>query len=165
MKTTKRHLCLFLLPFFALSIALGAPSKPKPAAEKEDAKLLARGTEKLFDLEYAAAEKDFRKALAVNEKNAAIHNNLAFVLRKQGTAHFEEALQHYNRALKLNAELAEAYMYRGVLYTSMGQPDLALQDHARLLELDKSKLADELEWVIKNGKEKEPARFFGVVKN
>ncbi len=96
-------------------------------------------------------------------KNAAAHNNLAFVLRKQGSARFDEALQHYNRAIELNDKLAEAYMYRGVLYQAMGQNDLALTDQARLLELGRGDLANELEWVLDNAKEKEPPQFFGVV--
>jgi hypothetical protein len=45
----------------------------------------------------------------------------------------------------------------------MGANELALEDHARLLVLNEKSLADELEWVITNGKEKEPAQFFGVL--
>lgn len=161
MKSIQRLLCLFSV--FTLSIAAAAPSTPKAAPEKRDAKLFAKGTDKLFDLKFAEAAVDFRAALEANPKNAAAHNNLAFVLRKQGADQYDEALRHYNRAIEIEPKLAEAHMYRGVLYTAMNQPDRALQDHARLLELGESALADELEWVIQNGEEKEPAQFFGVV--
>jgi Flp pilus assembly protein TadD len=154
---------LLLVSLFSASLAMGAPSKPKKSATANDAGLFAAGTEKLLKGNYAAAEKDLRAAVRANDKNAAAHNNLAFVLRKQGSVHFGEALQHYNRAIKLNDKLAEAYMYRGVLYQAMGQNDLALTDHARLLELGRGDLAKELEWVLDNGKEKEPPQFFGVV--
>jgi tetratricopeptide (TPR) repeat protein len=125
--------------------------------------LFAQGTEKLLELKFVAAEKDLRGALEANDKNAGAHNNLAFVLRKQGPDHYKEALKHYNRAIQLDDKLAEAYMYRGVLYKVMDMPERALKDHARLLRLKETELASELEWVITNGKEKEPAQFFGVV--
>jgi tetratricopeptide (TPR) repeat protein len=154
---------LLLVSLFTGSLAMGAPSKPKESTKANDSDLFASGTEKLLKENYAAAEKDLRAAVRANDKNAAAHNNLAFVLRKQGSVHFDEALQHYNRAIELNDKLAEAYMYRGVLYQAMGQNDLALADQARLLELGRGDLAKELEWVLDNGKEKEPPQFFGVV--
>jgi tetratricopeptide (TPR) repeat protein len=155
---------LLLVSLFSGSLAMGAPSQPKESTEANDSDLFASGTEKLLTGDYAAAEKDLRAAVGTDDKNAGAHNNLAFVLRKQGSAHFDEALKHYNRAIELNDKLAEAYMYRGVLYQAMGKKDLALSDHARLLELGRGDLAKELEWVLDNGKEKEPPQFFGVVK-
>jgi len=155
---------LLLVSIFSGSLVMGAPSQPKKSTEANDSDLFASGTEKLLAGDYAAAEKDLRAAVKADDKNAAAHNNLAFVLRKQGSVHFDEALQQYNRAIELNDKLAEAYMYRGVLYQAMGQNDLALSDHARLLELGRGDLAKELEWVLDNGKEKEPPQFFGVVK-
>lgn len=162
--TVKFFISLLLVSIFSGSLALGAPSQPKESTEANDSDLFASGTEKLLTGDYAAAEKDLRAAVAADEKNAGAHNNLAFVLRKQGSVHFDEALKHYNRAIELNDKLAEAYMYRGVLYQAMGKKDLALADHAHLLELGHEDLAKELEWVLNNGKEKEPPQFFGVVK-
>jgi tetratricopeptide (TPR) repeat protein len=155
---------LLVISLFSGSLAMGAPSQPKESTEANDSDLFASGTEKLLTGDYAGAEKDLRAAVGADDKNAGAHNNLAFVLRKQGSAHFDEALKHYNRAIELNNKLAEAYMYRGVLYQAMGKKDLALSDHARLLELGRGDLAKELEWVLDNGKEKEPPQFFGVVK-
>ncbi len=43
----------------------------------------------------------------------------------------------------------------------MGQPDQARKDHATLNGLDAA-LAAELQYVIENGREKEPEQFFGV---
>jgi len=162
---TKFFTSFLLASFFSGALAMGAPSKPKISTKANDSDLFASGTEKLLKQDYAAAEKDLRAAVRANDKNAKAHNNLAFVLRKQGSANFDEALKHYNRAIKLNDKLAEAYMYRGVLYQAMGKNDLALADHARLLELGNEGLAEELEWVLNSGKEKEPPQFFGVVKD
>jgi len=154
---------LLVVSIFSGSLALGAPSQPKKSTKANDSNLFASGTEKLLTGDYAAAEKDLRAAVKADDKNAGAHNNLAFVLRKQGSVHFDEALRHYNRAIELNDKLAEAYMYRGVLYQAMGKNDLALADHASLLKLGRGDLAKELQWVLDNGKEKEPPQFFGVV--
>jgi tetratricopeptide (TPR) repeat protein len=96
---------------------------------------------------YADAQQEFERALALDEALAEAHNNLAFSLRMQGTSHFARALQHYNRALELKPDLALAYMYRGVLFTQMGDLPRARADHAKLLGLDQE-LAAKLERVI-----------------
>lgn len=52
-------------------------------------------------------------------------------------------------------------MYRGVLYIQMGDINLALADHKTLFDRN-SQLASELQFVVENGREKEPEQFFGV---
>jgi Flp pilus assembly protein TadD len=99
------------------------------------------------DKKYAAAQKKFEQALAVDETLAEAHNNLAFSLRLQGAHNFERALTHYNRALELKPDLARAYMYRGVLFVQMGDYDRARADYATLLSLDQE-LATKLERAI-----------------
>jgi tetratricopeptide (TPR) repeat protein len=105
------------------------------------------GVALLLDGNYAAAQAKFEVALAQDEKLAEAHNNLAFSLRMQGSRNFDRALSHYNRALELKPDLAQAYMYRGVLFTQMGDTARARADHERLLKLD-PRLATELEAVI-----------------
>ena len=70
-------------------------------------------------------------------------------------------MKHYNKALEIDPQLSEAYMYRGVLHVQQNNLDKAQADYARLQKLN-DKLARELKYVIKNGTEKEPAQFFGV---
>jgi tetratricopeptide (TPR) repeat protein len=96
---------------------------------------------------YAAAQEKFEQALGLDEALAEAHNNLAFSLRMQGTHNFERALHHYNRALELKPDLAQAYLYRGVLFTHIGDLDRARTDLARLLGLDQE-LAAKLERII-----------------
>ena len=96
---------------------------------------------------YAAAQEQFEQALALDEALAEAHNNLAFSLRMQGKPHFGQALQHYNRAVELKPDLTRAYMYRGVLFTHMGDLVRARADHAKLLALD-PELAARLERII-----------------
>lgn len=129
---------------------------------KSDNEIYNEGLELLLDLDFKKAEKKFRKVLDSDPDMGEVHNNLAYCLRKQGSRHYDEALDHYNRAVELIPDAPEPYMYRGVLYVSMGNPDLAEADHERLLEIGSDELAAELEWVIENGREKEPEQFFGV---
>ena len=90
--------------------------------------------------EWNAAQQQLEAALAINEKMAEAHNNLAYVLRKQGAANYAKSLEHYNRAIELKPKLAEAYMYRGALHALSGQAGLARADYDQLVKM-KSKLA------------------------
>lgn len=133
--------------------AAGSESKPasdtRPGVADYNAgvKLMKKG-------DFAKAQQKFEAALALDETLAEAHNNLGYSLRKQGVGHYDEALTHYNRAIELKPDLAEAYMYRGVLFGLMGQEDKALADHATLVELDR-KLANALQAAIASGEEPE----------
>jgi tetratricopeptide (TPR) repeat protein len=105
------------------------------------------GVTLLRDKHYAAAQEKFEQALALDEALAEAHNNLAFSLRMQGTHNLERALTHYQRALELKPDLARAYLYRGALFTQIGDLDRARADHAKLLGLDQE-LAAKLERII-----------------
>jgi len=105
------------------------------------------GVKLLLEKRYAEAQAKFEAALAFEERLAEAHNNLAFSLRMQGPQHAERALKHYNRAIEIKPDLAQAYMYRGVLFTQMGDLKRASADLERLLKLDRN-LAAQLEAVI-----------------
>jgi tetratricopeptide (TPR) repeat protein len=150
---------MLLLLSTSLAVAAGSPSV-KPSVSK-DVKYYNTGVELMMAKQFNRAESQFRKALARNERFAEAHNNLAFTLRKQGPEHYAEALRHYNRAIELKPGLAEPYMYRGVLHAQMGNRELAVDDHDKLAAMN-SPLAAELQFVVENGREKEPEQFFGV---
>jgi Flp pilus assembly protein TadD len=141
--------------------AIAAGSSTVTPAVSKDIKYYNKGVDLMLDKNFTKAEKQFRKALKIRERFAEAHNNLAYTLRKQGEEHFGEALTHYNRAIELNPNLPQPYMYRGVLYIQMGNKSAALNDHKKLVAM-KSPLAAELEYVVVNGREKEPEQFFGV---
>jgi len=86
---------------------------------------------------------------------------LGYSLRKQGSGNNQRALSHYNRAIELKPDLAEAYMYRGVLHALMGNENLALEDHSKLTRLDR-RLGDALQAAIASGEE--PEGLDGLVK-
>jgi tetratricopeptide (TPR) repeat protein len=167
---------LFALSLLIVTLASAAPSTPPPppaggsGGGEKPAKARAieisfynDGTLLLFKKEWPAAQQQFEAALAINEKMAEAHNNLAYVLRKQGPASHARPLEHYNRAIELKPKLAEAYMYRGTLHALSGRAELARADYDRLVKM-KSKLAPHLKKVIDTGREEEPEQFYGVLK-
>jgi tetratricopeptide (TPR) repeat protein len=123
---------------------------PKGGARERAVTAYNAGVKLMLDKRYAAAQQKFEEALAADETLAEAHNNLAFSLRMQSAANRGRALKHYNRALELKPQLAQAYMYRGVLFTQMGDLARARADHARLLTLDRQ-LAARLERIIAGG--------------
>jgi len=120
---------------------------PKGGAREQAVVAYNDGVKLMLEKRYAPAQARFEEALAHYEGLAEAHNNLAFSLRMQGAHNFDRALKHYNRALELKPDLAVAYMYRGVLFTQLGDLKRASEDHARLLKLDRT-LAAKLEAAI-----------------
>jgi Flp pilus assembly protein TadD len=157
----KIYLILIIVTASFVPNALAAGSSTYTTSISEDVEVYNKGVESMRNKQFAKAEKQFRKALTKNDELAEAHNNLAYTLRKQGPENYDEALTHYNRAIELNPDLPEPYMYRGVLHVQMNNKELALKDHKTLLELG-SPLAEALEYVVTNGIEKDPEQFFGV---
>lgn len=120
-------------------------SRPGVSQYNSGVKLMQKG-------KYAKAQKKFEAALKKNPNMADAYNNLGYSLRKQGPANFDKALRNYNRAIELDSQLAEAYMYRGVLHMLIGNEAKALEDHKSLTKLNRQ-LADALQAAIASGEE------------
>jgi tetratricopeptide (TPR) repeat protein len=120
--------------------AHAAESDPLPVP-KEGPRALAvalynAGVKLMVERRFADAQAQFEAALKADDTLPEAHNNLAFSLRMQGAGNFERALHHYNRALELQPRLARAYLYRGVMFTQMGDMTRARADHGRVQALD-----------------------------
>ena len=89
--------------------------------------------------------------------------SLSSTAHSKETADLEESnspiTNQQQPAIELKPKLAEAYMYRGVLYTEMGRKIDAQTDLAALQKLN-PQLAKDLAEVIKTGKEED--RFYGL---
>src|SRR5262245_33226899 len=127
---------------------------PRGTPREQAIQLYNEGVSLMREKHYAAAQEKFEQALALDETLAEAHNNLAFSLRQQGTHNFARSLQHYNRALELKPDLAQAYMYRGVLFTQMGDLARARVDYDQLLRLNPA-LAARLERIIAGADERD----------
>jgi Flp pilus assembly protein TadD len=132
---------------WALAVESDPLPVPKGTPRERAISMYNEGVGLMREKYYAAAQEKFEQALALDETLAEAHNNLAFSLRQQGRHNFALALQHYHRALALKPDLAQAYMYRGVLFTQMGDLASARADYEQLLRLNPA-LAARLERII-----------------
>ncbi len=150
MKPSRRLACAVLLAL-AAATAGAVENDPLPVPQGGARELAVRsyndGVALLVARQFQPAQQKFEAALALDESLAEAHNNLAYALRMQGRQNFAASLAHYDRAIELKPTLAQAYMYRGVLFVQQGDMARARQDQARLRELD-PKLAAELERTI-----------------
>jgi tetratricopeptide (TPR) repeat protein len=139
------------LLLLSMAAARGVESDPLPVPENSGRAAAVRayndGVALLVARNFKEAQQKFEAALAIDDKLAEAHNNLAFSLRMQGRHNFDASLAHYDRAIALKPGLAQAYMYRGVLFVQQGNLPRARQDLDQLRKLD-PKLAAELERVV-----------------
>ena len=155
----KRYFTLFTIHIIVTGTAFGAGSATGGAALKNEqgaqsVQLYNQGVQLMRAKKFAEAQVKFEQALAQNANFAEAHNNLGFSLRKQGPQNYSTALEHYNKAIQLKPNLAEAYEYRGVLFLKMGRKADAEKDLATLKAL-KPKLGNELDEVIQTGNEED----------
>ena len=153
----KYYVSLFAVYIVAASAAFGAGSATGGSAlQKEQGtqpvQLYNQGVQLMHAKKFAEAQVKFQAALSGNPKFAEAHNNLGYSLRKQGPQNYAQALEHYNQAIQLKPNLAEAYEYRGVLFVKMGRKAEAEKDVATLKTLN-PKLAAELGHAIETGNE------------
>ena len=102
-------------------------------------------------MQFAQAEGKFEQAVKLDPGFAEAYNNL-HQRSQQGPANFQKSLAYYNKAIQLKPKSAEAYMYRGVLYTQMGRKADAQADLVLLKKMN-GHLAKELEQFMQTGKE------------
>jgi tetratricopeptide (TPR) repeat protein len=115
-------------------------------------RLYDQGVRAINSKKFAEAQARFAQALTENPLFAEAHSYLGYSLQMEGTQNYLMALDHYNRAIQLKPNLAQAYEYRGALLLKMGRKSAAEKDLATLKTLN-PRLAVELERVMKKGKE------------
>jgi len=109
----KRYLSLFTIYIIATSAGFGAGSAAGGGALKREqgaqpVQVYNQGIQLMHAKKFAEAQVKFQQALSENPDFAEAHNNLAYSLRKQGPQNYAKALEHYDKAIQLRPNLAEA---------------------------------------------------------
>jgi tetratricopeptide (TPR) repeat protein len=76
----------------------------------------------------------FSHALQITKDNYLAHNSLGTELFKKGK--IEEAMYHYNEAIRLNPNATDFYNNRGIFYFALGQPQSAVEDYNKAVSLN-----------------------------
>jgi type IV pilus biogenesis/stability protein PilW len=75
----------------------------------------------------------FKHALAATTDNAAMHERYATALFKEGR--FDQAVSHYNEALRLHPELYQAHAGLGLVFLQQGKTNEAIECFKETLQL------------------------------
>ena len=78
-----------------------------------------RGTALIFMKNFAGADKEFREALALDPENYRALTNLGNMALEQNR--IDEAIESYEKALKLNGDFGNAHHNLGIAYRRKGQ--------------------------------------------
>jgi Tfp pilus assembly protein PilF len=102
---------------------------PEPKEKAENPNIVA-GRKALDAKDYKAAVGHLTKAVQEEPKNADAHSMLGYSYRKAGT--FDKSMEHYQTALKLDANHRSAHEYLGELYLDLNQLNNAEKQLAAL---------------------------------
>lgn len=102
---------------------------PEPKEKAENPNMVA-GRKAIDAKDYKAAVRHLAKAVQEEPKNADAHSMLGYSYRKAGT--FDKSMEHYQTALKLDANHRSAHEYLGELYLDLNQLNNAEKQLAAL---------------------------------
>jgi len=126
----KSLLCVTaLLLNLALVQTFALADLPAPKSTPENANIAA-GRKAIEVKDFKAAVGHLTKAVQEDPNDADAQNMLGYSYRKVGT--FDKSLEHYQRALKIDANHRSTHEYLGELYLDMNQPDNAEKQLAAL---------------------------------
>jgi len=83
---------------------------------------------------FQKALDDAEKAIKINPKDAAGYNNRGCIFVKSGDD-INKALSDFNKAIELNAKFGSAYGNRANVYLKMREPQKAISDCTKAIEL------------------------------
>ncbi len=78
-------------------------------------------------------ESLFGRSLAVYPDNPLMHNNLGLALQRQGRS--EEAVAHYEEAIRISPTYPDAYNNLGQIMSQRGMPEHAIELYNKTIEL------------------------------
>lgn len=91
--------------------------------------------------DFAAALENYRKALELDKNYASVFNNvgslyLVVFTRNRDEKAYQLAMEHFDRALRIDPRLFAAYNGRGAAYKFKKQNDLAIADWKKTIEIN-----------------------------
>jgi tetratricopeptide (TPR) repeat protein len=99
----------------------------------DDISYLRAADEFLKANDFAGAERQCRKALELNPKNATVHSTLGVALAHQGK--LDEAIRHFTEAVRLNPSDIDAHYSLGQAMARLGKSDDAIRHFSAVLRL------------------------------
>ena len=91
---------------------------------KDDIKYTIDEAKYFFKMEnFRKAENLFKKVIAQKKEFADVHNYMGLISHEKGR--FDEAIKHFEKALKINPRYTEALLNLSILYNDMGDYDKA----------------------------------------
>jgi len=145
MKTTALATLFALLLAATPALAGGGEPLPRPTRkgtpEAEAVETYNKGLQLSDAGDFLGAEKEYRRAIALDPQLPEAWNGLGHSLKRQ--KRYQDSLAAYDRALALRPEYPLAMQYLGELYVDMGRMDDARALLAKLRPLDQEN-ADEL---------------------
>jgi len=133
---------ILLAHFTAADRAANIPEfvNAKPTAIKrnreqfiDDISYLRAADEFLKADDFAGAERQCKKALELNPKNATVHSTLGVALARQGK--LDEAIRHFTKAVRLEPSYADAHYSLGQAMAQQGKFDDAIRHFSAVLRL------------------------------
>jgi len=99
----------------------------------DDISYLRAADEFLKADDFAGAERQCRKALELNPKNATVHSTLGVALARQGK--LDEAIRHFSEAISLEPDYVDAHYSLGQAMARLGKSDDAIRHFSAVLRL------------------------------
>ena len=151
-----KNLLVILMAFFiCFSQAVARADLPEPKAGPQNPNMEA-GRKAIDAKDYKTAVGHLTKAVQELPNDADAHNMLGYSYRKTGN--FDKSMEHYQRALKLDANHRSAHEYLGELYLDLNQMGNAEKQLATLKKacplLGRCEEYDDLKQAIDNYKAK-----------
>ncbi len=84
--------------------------------------------------DYDSAYMNYEILEQIKSKDAGVYSNLGNIWAIRGN--YQKSLEEYTKSLSLDTKSFDTYLDRGITYSKMGQPELALQDYNHAFKMD-----------------------------
>jgi tetratricopeptide (TPR) repeat protein len=125
----KAVLAIFSL-FLSFALFQGGAFADLPEPKARENPNVTAGRKAIEAYDYKSAVGHLTKAVQESPNDADAHSMLGYSYRKLGT--FDKSMEHYQKALKLDAKHRTAHEYLGELYLEMNQLENAEKQLATL---------------------------------